>query len=57
MNKFVELLQELERKQFFGSIEAKFESGQIVLLRKSETIKPEPEDRRNNRGDRNVEQK
>ena len=57
MNKFTELLQELERKQFFGSLEAKFESGKIVLLRKSETIKLEQENYRNNRGDRNVERK
>lgn len=57
MNKFTEFLQELERKQFFGSLEVKFESGKIVLLRKSETIKLEPENYRNNRGDRNVEPK
>jgi hypothetical protein len=56
MKKLTELLQELEQERFFGSLEAKFESGKIVLLRKSETIKPEPVDHRNNRGQYNVEQ-
>ena len=56
MKKLTELLRELERERFFGSLEAKFESGKIVLIRKSETIKPEPLSHRNNRGDHNVEQ-
>lgn len=50
-----DLLRELEQKHFYGSLELKLEAGKIVLLRKTETIKPETEDRRNNRGDRSVE--
>jgi hypothetical protein len=34
------LVDELERGRFFGSLELKFEAGQVVLLRKTETIKP-----------------
>ena len=35
-----EIVHELERRQFYGSLELKFEAGRVVLLRKSETIKP-----------------
>ena len=35
-----DLVDELERDRFFGSLELKFEAGQVVLLRKTETIKP-----------------
>ena len=35
-----ELLRRLESARFYGSLELKFEAGQIVLLRKTETIKP-----------------
>lgn len=34
------LLSELQREQFFGSLEIKLERGAIVLIRKTETIKP-----------------
>lgn len=34
------LISELEQGRFFGSLEVKFEAGRIVLLRKTETIKP-----------------
>jgi len=54
MNTITEVLQELEQQHFFGSLEVKFEGGKVVLLRKTETIKPEPENRRNNRGDCDV---
>jgi hypothetical protein len=43
------IIADLERRRFFGSLEIKFEAGQIVLLRKTETIKPT--DRRMTRGD------
>src|SRR5262245_55173089 len=35
-----ELLQQLVKQNFYGSVEFKFEAGSIVLLRKPETIKP-----------------
>jgi len=44
----IELLRELERTRFYGSLELKFEAGRLVLVRKTETLKPE--DRRNTRG-------
>jgi hypothetical protein len=44
------LVDELVRSRFFGSLELKFEAGQVVLLRKTETIKPKTEASRNNRG-------
>ncbi len=43
-----EILRELERNRFYGSLEIKFEAGRVVLIRKTETIKPQ--DCRNNRG-------
>jgi len=46
-----EVLSDLERSRFYGSLEIKFEAGRVVLLRKTETIKPN--DRRDNRGERN----
>lgn len=42
------LFAQLERQEFYGSVELKFEAGRIVLIRKTETIKPN--DHRNNRG-------
>jgi len=46
-----DVLRDLERNRFYGSLEVKLEAGKIVLLRKTETIKPEPEKHRDNRGD------
>ncbi len=34
------ILKELERERFYGSLEIKFEAGRVVLIRKTETIKP-----------------
>ena len=34
------LLKELENQRFYGAVEIKFESGRLVLIRKTETIKP-----------------
>jgi hypothetical protein len=45
-----DLLRSLEQSRFFGIIELKFESGRVVLIRKSETIKPEAAPCRDNRG-------
>ena len=44
-------IEQLERQEFYGSVELKFEAGRIVLIRKTETIKPN--DHRNNRGANN----
>lgn len=44
-----QLLANLEHEGFFGSLEIKLEAGKVVLLRKTETIRP-TEDRRDNRG-------
>jgi hypothetical protein len=43
------LLADLERQRFFGSLELKLEAGRVVLIRKTETIKPSS-DCRENRG-------
>ena len=50
MQSIIETLCELERLRFFGTLEIKFEAGRVVLLRKTETIKPTLEHRRNTRG-------
>ncbi len=34
------LLADLYEKRFYGSVELKFEHGLIVLIRKTETIRP-----------------
>lgn len=44
-----EILAELIRQRFFGALELKLEAGRIVLIRKTETLKP-PFDCRDNRG-------
>lgn len=48
-----DILTNLEQERFFGSLEIKFEAGRVVLLRKTETIKPTDENCRDNRGDSN----
>jgi hypothetical protein len=50
MDNINELLTELARQRFYGSLEIKFEAGKVVLLRKTETIKLPPEDYRISRG-------
>ncbi len=49
-----EILKALERERFYGSLEIKFEAGRVVLIRKTETIKPN--DYRNHRGEHNDQQ-
>jgi hypothetical protein len=46
-----DLLRTLEQSRFFGTVELKFESGRVVLIRKTETMKPPTHDCRNNRGE------
>ena len=53
MNTLAEVLSQFERNRFYGSVEIKFEAGRIVLLRKTETIKPTDENCRDNRGTKN----
>lgn len=50
MNELLELLHKLEASRFFGSVEVKFEAGQVIVIRKTESIKPGAGDQRNNRG-------
>ena len=50
MDKVIELLKELEHTKFYGGLEIKFEAGHVVLVRKTETIKPTKEDFRDTRG-------
>jgi hypothetical protein len=49
-----ELLRSLEQSRFFGTVELKFESGRVVLIRKTETMKLSASDCRDNRGAANV---
>lgn len=50
MNELIELLRKLETSRFYGSLEVKFEAGQITVIKKTESIKPGLGDHRNNRG-------
>ena len=46
-----DIIRELECNGFYGSLEVKFEAGRVVLVRKTETIKPTNNgDSRDNRG-------
>lgn len=40
------LLAALEQQRFFGTLEVKIEAGRVVLMRKTETIKPDCRDPR-----------
>ena len=46
-----EILRSLEQSRFYGTVELKFESGRVVLIRKTETLNPSAQDCRDNRGD------
>lgn len=48
-----DLLRSLEQSRFFGTLELKFEAGRVVLIRKTETMKP-ADNRRDNRGAEDV---
>ncbi len=45
-----EILHEQEQKGFYGSLEIKLEAGRVVLIRKTETIRPTVENYRISRG-------
>ena len=53
MSTIADILHDLERQRFYGSVEIKFEAGRVVLLRKTETIKPSGQNCRDNRGMKN----
>ena len=50
MNELIQLLRQLEAARFYGSVEIKFEAGQVTVIKKTESIKPGTGDQRNNRG-------
>ena len=52
MNAVASILSALERDRFYGALELKYEAGRIVLLRKTETIKPASDNCRDNRGEK-----
>lgn len=45
-----DFLSTLERSKFYGSVELKYESGRVVLVRKTESLKLSDADFRNSRG-------
>jgi hypothetical protein len=44
------MLDQLRRAAFYGSLELKFERGEVVLFKKTETIKPNYRDNRGHDG-------
>jgi hypothetical protein len=40
MSELLQLLKQLEQSRFYGSLEVKIEAGRVVLIRKTETLKP-----------------
>lgn len=50
MNELIELLRRMEASHFYGSVEVKFEAGQVTVIKKTESIKPAMGGQRNNRG-------
>lgn len=50
MNDLLKLLRQLEAMRFYGSLEVKFEAGQITVIKKTESIKPVASNHRDNRG-------
>jgi hypothetical protein len=49
MEQIFALIRRLARERFYGSLTLKLESGEVVVLKKEETIKPN--NYRDNRGD------
>ena len=39
-SEIMNLIGTLQRQSFYGALEVKFEAGRVVLLKKTETIKP-----------------
>lgn len=40
MNETIELLKNLSREGFYGAVTIKFEAGNVVYVKKEETLKP-----------------
>jgi len=40
MNEVIDLIRQLVRSRFYGAVTIKFEAGNVVCLKKEETIKP-----------------
>jgi hypothetical protein len=40
IEKIIKIIKDLIDRQFFGSLELKFEAGKIVQVKKTESIKP-----------------
>ena len=40
MNEVIDLIRQLVRSRFYGAVTIKFEAGNVVCLKKKETIKP-----------------
>lgn len=40
MNQAIELIRELVRERFYGTLTLKFEAGQLAIIKKEQTIKP-----------------
>jgi len=47
MNKLYEMFLELQKQHFFGSVEVKMENGKVVIVRKTQTLKLDPDNGRN----------
>jgi len=39
MNQLMELLKGLERERFYGTVQVEYKAGQVILVRKEQTIK------------------
>jgi hypothetical protein len=53
MSSVTDLIREMERTRFYGSLEIKFEAGRVVVVKKTETIKPAERNYRDSRGNSN----
>jgi hypothetical protein len=54
MNELVQLLRQLEQARYYGALEIKFEAGNIVLIKKTETIRPTQPSYGTSRGESDV---
>ena len=52
MESLIGMLRKLERDKFFGALEVKFEAGRVVIIKKTETLKPSSRDKRDGTNER-----
>jgi hypothetical protein len=57
MEPVVSMIRSLHESGFWGSLEIQFQGGSVGVLRKIETIKPEKDQQRNNRGEHVISNK